>query len=172
MARTKFTIMVLGMFLLAACTPSPQTIQTAIAQTQAAIPTQAIIPSSTPRPDITSVILANGFIPADLQSYTNGKQYLFKDNQQAIILTAVVYDNGMLSIAMWRISEEDHVKIRSVLLASYGPEVANWVAVGIVGMDFSQPFKQNGTVDGYNIDILISGQGIKSLNIIIMPVSQ
>jgi hypothetical protein len=97
MNKIRLLIFTFLIFLLAACAPSVQAIQTAIAQTQAVITPPSTEPTKTPRPDITSVLLANGFALGSTQSYTTGKQYI--DEQKAVSLSSVVYDSGMVSIS-------------------------------------------------------------------------
>jgi len=162
-------IIFLAIMLLDACAPSPQVIQTAIAQTQAALPTATIKPTPTPRPDITSVLLANGFVLSPFQSYTDAKQYQISNDINAIVITSTVHNNGMFSITLWDIGEVQKAKVDDVLLAAYGATISNWIAPIIEGKDFSQPFEQNGTINGYNIDISNGGQ---KLNITIMPISE
>jgi hypothetical protein len=56
MVKVRLPALVLVVFILAACAPSSQAIQTAIAQTQAVwtkVPTQTAYPTITPRPTIT-----------------------------------------------------------------------------------------------------------------------
>jgi hypothetical protein len=50
MSKIKVIVLILGVCLLSACTPSPQAVQTAIAETQAAMPTQTAYPTYTPFP--------------------------------------------------------------------------------------------------------------------------
>jgi hypothetical protein len=147
---------------LSACAPS-----------QAVIPVATIQPTATPRPDIISVLLANGFVLNPVQGQNSSKKYQIVTNGLIPDLEAVVYDDGLFSIIVERIGDVQNAIVRSVLLAAYGPAVANWVAPAIEGKDFSQPFEQNGTAGGYNINITIAGQvGWRTLNITIMPVSQ
>lgn len=153
---------------LSACAPSQAAIPVATIQ-----PIATIQPTVTPRPDIASVLLANGFVLNPVQGQTSSKKYQIVTNGLIPDLEAIVYDDGMFSIIVERIGDVQNAIVRSVLLAAYGPAVANWVAPIIEGKDFSQPFEQNGTAGGYNINITIVGQvGWRTLNITIMPVSQ
>lgn len=176
MSTTKSIILSLCVFLLAACAPSPQAIQTAIGQTQAANPTSTftiIQPTSTPRLDITSVLLANGFLLGPLPNQGSSKHYQIITTSLIPDLEAIVYDDGIFSIIIDTIGDAQNAIVRSVLLAAYGSGVANWVAPVIEGKDFSQTFEQNGTAGGYNINISIAGLvGWRTLKITIMPVSQ
>ena len=55
MSKIKFIILILGACLLAACAPSQQAVQTAVAETQAAIPTatSTLVPIATLKPTAT-----------------------------------------------------------------------------------------------------------------------
>lgn len=173
MNKIRLLILAFSICLLAACAPSAQAVQTAISETQAALLTATTQPTQTPRPDINSVLLANGFILKSTQSQTSSKKYQIVTNAQIPDLEAVVNDNGMFSIIVDRIGNTQTTIVRNVLLIAYGPLVANWVTPIIAEKDFSQLFEQNGTVGGYNIDIKIAGQvGWRILDITIMPVSQ
>jgi hypothetical protein len=169
--KIRLLIFTFLIFLLAACAPSVQAIQTAIAQTQAVITPPSTEPTKTPRPDITSVLLANGFALGSTQSYTTGKQYI--DEQKAVSLSSVVYDSGMVSISAWVLGEAEKGEIGKILLSAYGQTVSNWVAANIESKDFSQTFDKNDTIGGFNIDISISGEiGSRKLNITITPGTQ
>ena len=164
-------LLIATLLILVACAPSAQAIQIAIAQTQAAFPTPTIEPTTTPLPDIKSVLLANGFALGSTHSYSTGKQYV--DEQKAISLSAVVYDSGMVSISAWVLGENEKGKIGNILLSAYGPTVSNWVAAIIESKDFSQTFDKSDTVGGSNIDISISGEvGMRKLNITLTPSSK
>ena len=109
MNKIRLLIFPFLIFLLAACAPSVQAIQTAIAQTQAVITPPSTEPTKTPRPDIASVLLANGFALGSTQSYTTGKQFI--DEQKAVSLSSVVYDSGMVSISTWVLGEAEKGEI-------------------------------------------------------------
>lgn len=67
-ARTSVSGLALVLFV-ASCGPSPEQIQTAIAQTQAAIPTVTVEPTATPKPitgaDIEAVLYQAGDLPPE-----------------------------------------------------------------------------------------------------------
>jgi hypothetical protein len=75
MVKVKFLAFTLAICLLAACAPSQQAIQTAVAQTQAAwtpIPTQTAYPTQTPRPTQTRAIITQVFVwTPTYESYDN-----------------------------------------------------------------------------------------------------
>jgi hypothetical protein len=171
MIGLRFFLLGLIICLLTACAPSAQVIQTAIAQTQAAMPTATILPTSTPLQNINLVLLANGFALGSTQSITSGKQYV--DEQQGSSLSCVVYENGMFTISTLTLDEDKKMEIGKILLSAYGPAVSSWVSTNIANKDFSQPYDQSGTAGSYNIDIAITGQvGWRTLNITVMSNSK
>jgi hypothetical protein len=156
--------------LLVACTPSAQAIQTAISQTQSAVPTTTLQPTKTPLPDINSVLLKNRFI-LTYSGYTNAKAYEYIDSSSSFNITAIillVFDNGMFSITMYEIDGATKTKIYNVVQAIYGSVVSNWITSIIQDRTFSQPLERNGSIDGYNIEISIFEQ---EMHIRIMPES-
>ncbi len=135
MGKVNFFSTILTVCLLAACAPSQASIQTAIAQTQAANPTSTftpITPTETPTilftaspTSVASILEANGFIEhIELEGDCHCLVYKSAPSTSGIV-TIRILDTGEMIFLTPRSSFDIIIPIVSEV---YGEDVASWVA--------------------------------------------
>jgi hypothetical protein len=164
MFTIKFITLFLGVTLLTACVPSEQVIQTAIAKTQAAIPTMtpSIMPSTTStNPQSFAAILgSNGFVfttnycESPCTSYEHMNPWI----------TAKVFGDGGFEIFG---SKFDTQYIYPIITQLYNQDVTSWIAdtLPVLLNDpnalyaVDEKFCQSGNVNNLNIEVCMMDYG-------------
>jgi hypothetical protein len=156
MPKIKCIIPIMIICFLAACAPSEQAIQTAIAQTQAANPTDS--PTNVP-----SLAVILGFVleplyeancPSSCTTYERVNPWM----------TADVFDNGEFEIFG---GSSDTQLFYTVITQAYGLDYTNWVADHLASLlqdpnatsSTSEKLCQTGSMGNFNIEICMMDFG-------------
>jgi hypothetical protein len=167
MGKIRFIALVLSICLLVACAPSSQAIQTAIIQTQAAIPTATPTTITSPTPKtMTSILESYGFTEHN-ELETGCKCAVYKNAPSPSGMTQITLFNVGTFVISAPIKLDEIIPIIKEI---YGEDVTNWI------MDNSKPndptggqfnlFYNSGNVGKYDIEIDFDSSANHSIEMI------